>query len=67
MSDEAKPQCETVLAVLKSETEAIKKDVATLCSSCDRCLIRKAVLWLIAVMGAAVVAALMALILRAPK
>lgn len=59
--------CKTALAILKVEVDEIKKDIGSLCTSCDRCLIRKAVIGLIAVMGASVIGALMILILRSPK
>jgi hypothetical protein len=58
---------EITIAVLRSELDALKKTAADLCTACDRCLIRKAVMWLIAMVGVAVVGAIMTLIIRGPK
>ena len=58
---------ELAIAVLETEVEQLKKKQADLCGMCDKCLIRKVVIWLIGMVGVAVVVALMSIIIRAPK
>lgn len=59
-----KEECERDLAVMEVEFDHIKKRVDELGGVCKECLIRKAVIWLIAVVGVAVVGAVMTLILK---